>query len=105
MAEGNQFEPPVQENNNETRNGNHSPNRPENPLQQLQVRRYCLDYLQKCRKLKRPPQSLRASGLNRLPQNTKLQTLSEAETKALCIAIQLKKRRNWRTGNPSESTK
>ena len=88
MAED-QFEPSVRHAQNETRNGNRLPNLPQNPLQKLQVRRYCLDYLLKCTKLKRPPQSLRASGLNGLPVQKKLAILSEMETKALETAIRL----------------
>ena len=87
-----QFESSVRQTQNVTRNGNRLPNLPENPLQKLQVRRYCLDYLLKCTKLKRPPQSLRASGLNGLPKQKKLAILSEMETKALSVAIQLRKK-------------
>ena len=70
--------------------GNRLPNLPENPLQKLQVRRYCFDYLQRCTTLKRPPQSLRVAGLNRLLTPIKLQILSEAETKALNVALKAK---------------
>ena len=91
MAEGNLLDPPVQTNQDETRNGDRLPNLPGNPLQKLQVRRYCLNYLQQCTTLKRPPQSLRASGMNGLVTSKKLHTLSEAESKALEIAIKAKK--------------
>ena len=91
MAERNLFEPSVQTNQNDDRNRNRLPRLPENSLHTLQVGRYCLDYLQKCTTLKRPPQSLRASGLNRLPSSKRLEILSEAETKALNVAIKIKK--------------
>ena len=90
MAEDNLFEPSVRPNQNVTGNGNRLPNLPENPLQKLQVTRYCFDYLQRCTTLKRPPLSLRVTGLNRLLLPIKLQILSEAETKALDAALKAK---------------
>ncbi len=58
--------------------------------QQLQYEKLRLDFLKKCRLLKRPPQSLRVSGANGLDNAVKLALLSKMESEILEKAIQQK---------------
>ena len=65
---------------------------PQNLLQTIQIERYRLSFLRKCRQLKRPPQSLRVSGANALLNCLKLPLFSELETKLLLVAIEEKEK-------------
>ena len=64
---------------------------PQNLLQELQVQRYRLEYLIKCKSLKRPPQTLRLAGAKALNNNDRLILISAFETKTLQSAILQKK--------------
>ncbi len=55
--------------------------------QQVQYEKLRLDFLKKCRLLKRPPQSLRVSGANALDDGVKLTLLSKLESEILEKAI------------------
>ena len=51
--------------------------------QQIQIERETLGFLKKCRKFKRPPQSIRISGANAVKESEKLILFSEFETRLL----------------------
>ena len=55
--------------------------------QQIQYEKLRLDFLKKCRPLKRPPQSLRISGANALDESDKLILISKLESELLEKAI------------------
>ena len=63
---------------------------PNNILQTILIEKYRLSFLQQCKYLKRPPQSLRLSGCNTLPELIRLRLVSEFESKALDVAIKTK---------------
>ena len=65
---------------------------PQNLLQNIQIEKYRLHFLQRCEKFKRPPQSLRISGANALENSLKLSLFSDLESKLLSIAIIEKKK-------------
>ena len=65
---------------------------PQNLLQNIQIEKYRLHFLQRCVKFKRPPQSLRIRRANALENQLKLSLFSELETKLLSIAILEKKK-------------
>ena len=60
---------------------------PSNLYQELQLEQYRLEYLKKCKYLKRPPQSLRITGANALSNNNRIQLISQFETTILNRAI------------------
>ena len=63
---------------------------PKNILQTILIEKYRLNFLQQCKYLKRPPQSLRLSGCSSLPNSQRLKLLSEFESKILEISIKNK---------------
>ena len=79
----------VQNNGLQRNTTSRKPNPPKNLLQELSIEKYRLEYLRKCRFVKRPPQSLRVSGCNAL-KNERISILSETETKTLNTAIKNK---------------
>ena len=60
---------------------------PENLIQSLQIEKYRLDFLHKCKYRKRPPQSLRLAGCNGLPNQQKITLISKVESDILFQAI------------------
>ena len=60
--------------------------------QQIQIRKETLRFLQKSRKFKRPPQSIRISGANVVEEQEKLKLFSKFETELL--EHQIKKKEN-----------
>ena len=64
-----------------------------NPVQMIQLESYRLHFLCECKKLKRPPQSLRFSGGNSLTPTQRSTIISEMETKALECAIKNHKKK------------
>ena len=63
-----------------------------NPFQKIQVERFRLDFLLKCRGIKRPPPSLRCTGFKALEEEERIDMISKVETTVLNKAIE--KRRN-----------
>ena len=63
---------------------------PNNILQTILIEKYRLNFLQQCKYLKRPPQSLRLSGCSGLPNSQRLALLSECESKILDLSIKNK---------------
>ena len=60
---------------------------PENLIQSLQIEKYRLDFLHKCKYRKRLPQSLRLSGCNGLLNQQKITLISKLESEILFQAI------------------
>ena len=73
--------------NNVMVNRRNRPMPPQNLIQIIQVEKYRLNFLRNCRKLKRPPQSLRCSGAYALTNEKKLKLFAKLETNILEIAI------------------
>ena len=63
-----------------------------NTFQKVQIEKYRLNFLLNCRKLKRPPPSLRCTGFRALDEEERITMISEVETKSLSHAIKKKKR-------------
>ena len=63
-----------------------------NTLQMVQREKFRFNYLLECRKLKRPPPSLRCTGFSALNEEVRISMISDAETRALLKAIESKKK-------------
>ena len=71
-----------------TRNNHFSSNLlTDNMLQKLQKEKYSLNFLLKCRGLKRPPPSLRCTGFKALDEPERISLISSVETESLKKAI------------------
>ena len=64
-----------------------------NMLQKLQIEKYCLNFLLKCRGLKRPPPSLRCTGFKGLEETERIELISSVETDSLRKAIAIKQKK------------
>ena len=67
--------------NNVMVNRRNRPMPPQNLIQIIQVEKYRLNFLRNCRKLKRPPQSLRCSGAYALTNEKKGKVIREIGNK------------------------
>ena len=63
-----------------------------NPFQKIQVERFRLNFFLTCRGIKRPPPSLRCSGINVFEEEERIQLISKFETVVLNKAIEKKKK-------------
>ena len=63
-----------------------------NTFQQIQIEKFRLNFLLRCREVKRPTPTLRCTGFRALDESDRIKIISEIETTVLLKAIDKKKK-------------